>query len=317
MSFPVYKNGLIQFTGLSGTGQGPIVGVTNVTLSTGIKPVEGMAAGQITPSFVGIMSAEPTITVTLYDIGTMLTNGIGTAPLPFGSGQTCTGITVWGVQAQEDGEIVMSGSNQVGVEYVVAQGMAIFTSCSARQGSPATVTMTIYAESTDGVTDPITVTSGVNLPSIPVLGQMYTVGQSEINGSTLSSTNSIDYAGNWQIRRDGSNGNVFATETYASQYKPTLTIGSYDASLYGTYGGSLGTALGSSSFVCYLQAIQPNAGRYTPVTTKHVKIAGSASQGMVWAEQSTLQPDTGECRLHICPVVGSSVVLAMSLAAIT
>jgi hypothetical protein len=226
---------------------------------------------------------------------------------------------VWGVQAQEDGTIVVDAGNsnaQVGEQNVIAQGLAIFTSSNARQGSPATAQITIYCESTDGTTNPITFTDAQDLPSIPVLGQMYTLGQAEVNGTTIASTNSMDYSANWKVERKSSNGVLFSTMTYASEFKPRLTIGCYDTSLYGTYTG-LGTALTSSTFAAYYQAIAPNATRVAAATAAHIKFAGSASQGMIWPEQVNLQPDSSEIRLHICPVVGSSPVLAISVAAIT
>jgi hypothetical protein len=318
MSFNIFKDGLVAFTGLTSSGQGPIVGVTNAKVATGIKPVKERAAGQVTNSFVGIMEAAPKADVTCYDMGTLIANGVSTAPLAFGSGQTCTGVTVYGVQAQEDGTVVtnLSGA-QVGVSYTYAQGLVTFNSCNGRQGNPATASMTIYGESVDGVTDPVTVNPTAVLPEIPTLSQLYTLGQFELNGATIPSTESLNYNANFKVERKGAAGTVFPTKTYVSEYNPELTVGCYDATTYGTYSGSIGAPLGSSSFVGYLQAIQPQGTRVPAGTASHIKIAGSASQGMVWVEEASLQPDTSSAQIHICPVVGGSPVLTMSVAQIT
>ncbi|HET6323793.1 MAG TPA: hypothetical protein VFG04_03760 [Planctomycetaceae bacterium] len=317
MSFEVYKDGLIQFVGLTSSGQGPIVGVTNATINAGIKTIEGTGAGQVTPSMVSVITAEPTAQVTLYDIGTLIGNGVNTSPLPFGSGQTCTGVTVWGVRVQEDGTIVTQSGNQVGISYSYAQGLVTFNGATARQGGAATATMTIYPESVDGVTDPVTVTPNAQLPSVAALTQMYTVGPAEVNSGTIASVNSLDYAANYKVERKASQGQLFPVKTYVSEYKPEITIGGYDASLYSSYGQSTGTALGAGNFAIYLPQLAPNSTRISPSSPQHIKLAGAAGQGMVTVEQATLGPDTGEARIKIKPIVGTNPVISMSLSQIT
>jgi hypothetical protein len=315
--FNVYKDGMISLLGLNGSGQGPIVGATSVTYNAGIKEQDGMGAGQISPSFNAIMEARPTFDITCYDIGTAVTNGLGTAPLAFGSGQACSGIIIYGVQAQNNGEIVLdtggSSGAQMGISFAVNQGMITMDQLSAKQGSPATAKITVHPSSPDGVTNPVTITPGVDLPSVAQLSEMYTVGLAELNSGQMSSINSVDYNARYKMEKPGAAGSVYNTVTYVSEYKPELNLGSYDASLAGIYPGTEATA----NFAAYLQSMANMSSRSANNTAVHVKIAGSADQALITTERVTLNENTSDCQIKISPIVAGNPVLAISLAQIT
>jgi hypothetical protein len=316
-----YKEGILVFN--SGSSPFNIVGATNITVNTGIRPTEATAAGQVSPSFVGINEAQETINATIVDIGTLVSNGVGATVVPIGSGQTITSVVFYATQFQQDGYVVMSGGNQFGMSFTVSAGMVTLNSAQARQGGTATAQITIHAQSSDGFTPSILPALNQSIPTIPILTNLYTVGPAEVNGSTIGSVRSTDYNANFKIEKPMGNGQIYPTIITVSEFKPKFNITCFDASLYFTYmtnssGNAVpGTALGSSTYNIYFLQMANMGGRVTNATTTHIKFAGSASQGMIWADNVSLNPADGEVRLHICPIVGSSAIVAISEAAIT
>lgn len=313
----IYRLGVIALNGGSTTY---LVGVTNATVNYNVKITEDTAAGALSPSYASVMEASPHISATVYDIGTLIGNGVGTSPLPINASATITSVALYGVQTEEDGTIA---SGSVHALYTVSQGIMLLTAASAKQGQNATATIEIHAETVDGTTDPIVFTGSNALPSpYPTMTQCFTVGQVEINGGIQYGINSIDYQAGFKVEKSFSNGSVFSTNVYVSEYKPKVTLGYVDATQVSTFQtnsqSNVGAALGSSSFVAYFQKLANLSTRVAAGTAAHVKIAGSASQAMIVPDTSSLQMANGEARLTIHPVVGSSnPVIALSVAAIT
>lgn len=306
----VHKSGIIV---LNGSAAFNIVGASNITFNPGIKEVSEQAPGQVSRSYVGVMSAEPMLTATVFDIATLAANGIGASPLPIISTGTITSVDVYLTKVDPRGENA-SGSNHI--RYSCSRGMIVLRSAQAKDGSTATAQIEIHGESADGTTNPFTISTGVAIPTTPILNELFTVGPVSVNGSSVSSVTGIDLDMGYTIVKQSSHGEVYPTHVFVTEKNPKLTITSVDASVVSTF-TTIGTALTSSTFTAFFRKIANKATRTADGTAEHVKIAGSASQGMIWPDSSSLQTGSGEHRLIITPILDSNPIIAISKAAIS
>jgi hypothetical protein len=274
----------------------------NPNINPNVKVQSLTAAGNITRSFVYFNTAEPMATASTTDLQTVLAGGVTPVlGLPGTSGTPAIStLTVYGAQCSNLGTIT-SGSTHFST--VINCGLLTIRSIKATQGGKATAQLEAHAI-WNGTNDPFVYAENAALP-VGVITQEFTLGPVYINGTELVGVKDVSVDMGLRETKIQSDGNLFPTMIYTSEWNPRITVTVTDAEVLADY-SLYGTAGSSSNTAVYLAACENMASRYAANTDNHIKIGVPASQSYIHPESARLQAETGEGIIVIEPILGYS-----------
>lgn len=306
----VFKSGAAVIAGSSGFN---LDGLSNIRINTGLTTTMATGAGQVSPSFIASLISQPTITFDCTDIATCITNGIKETPLSLPTSTTYTTLTLYATKTAESGTIAGASSHMrivINKAIVVMKGIR----CSINEHAKASIEVhALY----DGTNAPFVITTGVSLPHTPIVDEVFTVGSGAINGSSISSVVAHDWDFGINITKVVSDGDLYPSHSYIDTIDPKVTLTMKDASVLNTY-SLVGTAQGSTASQFYLRKMTKGGTRVADNSTVHIKLLGTASEGMIYTNNVNLNATDGEAELVVCfTTSGSSSSCSLSIATIT
>lgn len=228
--------------------------------SNNINLLIGRNSGDVDPAFTAVMEAEPTATISSYDVAGMV--GIfgvagasvssGTVTLPFS--RRAAGSTFAGTLSH----FTVTGANAFGYP----------TSYTATQGQDATCTADIMFLSTTGLAAPISSATGATLSS-NAYNVAYTLGPATIDGTEVAQITGITVNPGLTVETRKYGGAVYPTLCVITQRNPTieLTVANFDE--IDTYGPMWATN-DSIDAVAYFRKCADGSTRVADATAEHV-----------------------------------------------
>lgn len=236
-------------------------GIEEQSIPTGIREIIKAADGQVDPTYAAIMEQDPKMTFRTCHIASFLgLCGIG--------GLAISSTVILYFQKTDPSGTRVSGSNHRTA--TIAAGMVIPRNISAAQGQDAKLTFDVIAISSDGLTAPITFATGVALPTLSGVTELFTLGPLQINGGTTEEgiqSFDFDFGIKEKLMRHG--GLVYPVRVHIESREPMAKWKHSDASKLATLGLS-GTAQGASASIAWLRKMAREATRVANVTAQHI-----------------------------------------------
>lgn len=259
----------------------PIKQCQTVSHSNNVNPYIGRNAGGSAPAFVGVMSAEPTATVTSYDVAglvgifgvTVASVSAGTVTLPFR--KRADGSTYAGTLSH----FTMTGANAHGFP----------TSYTATQDSPASGTVEIKFMSTTGLAAPLTSATGATLGA-QAFNTMYTLGPAGVNGTQVPEITGITVNPGITYEVRMFNGSPYPEKCVIITTDPTIELTFADFDAIDTY-GPMFTSNDSQDVTAYFRKMDDGSTRVADATAEHIKFTLSDGLNIV---QDFSASDTGD-----------------------
>lgn len=221
-------------------------------------------SGSVDPSFAAIMEGKPAFSFTTTALASAL---------------TYAGLTPLAIAAETDlyfARLASGGTIDSGTTHIklsLSAGILVPKMIEASQGrEPAHISYDLYALSSDGLTNPITLTTGQALPSQGNVAELFTLGPCEFNTTPLTAGQSLrwDFGMNCQVV--GSDGEPWPTYAAVDARRPGATLRGLDASALNV-SGTAGLAL--TSFATYFRKVAKGGTRVPNATASHIKLSGT------------------------------------------
>ncbi len=171
------------------------------------------------------------------------------------------------LQAADEGGTRKTGANHT--KMAINEGLLVPRTLNAPDGSPATLSLEAVA-TFDGTNDPVTITTGQSLVGSPSVSEIWTCGPVSINGSALTSVQSIDIDFGLMEMVLGSDGLVWPTYASIAKIQPIITITCLDANAINTF-GLTGTAQGATDSLLFLTHCSEGGMRVANATATHIR----------------------------------------------
>lgn len=121
----------------------------------------------------------------------------------------------------------------------IADGLFVPVSLKVSKTGVAELTLKVYAESSDGVNAPVTITANVALPALGS-EERFGLGAVTVGGSVITGVEDVEINFGIEIESDTGD-SIYPTEHYVTSVKATVTINTTDASIV-TNAALLGSA---------------------------------------------------------------------------
>jgi len=272
----------------------------SVDHSNNISLLIGRDSGDVDPAFTGVMEAEPSTSISSYDVaGVVGIFGVvgasvssGTVTLPFSrraAGSTFAGTT---------SHFTVTGANAFGYP----------TSYTASQGQDASANVDIMFLSTNGLAAPLSSATGATL-SANAYNVAYSLGPATIDGTQVNEITSITVNPGLTVETRKYDGSVYPTVCVITQRNPTieLTVAKFDE--IDTYGPMFVTN-DSIDAVAYFRKCVDGSTRVADATAEH--IAFTLSDGITTVERFGAQ-DTSDGSATI-RITGKSLTVSATSA---
>lgn len=240
-----------------------------VSHSNGINPLVGRNSGGAAPAFVGVMSAEPTATVTTMDVaGFVGIFGVagasvssGTVTLPFR--KRSAGSTYAGTSSH----FTVTGANAFGYP----------TSYTASQDQAATATAEIKFLSSTGLAAPLSSATGATLASL-AYNVNYTLGPAGIDGTQVPEITSITVNPGLSVEVKMFNGSPYPESCVIVTTDPTIELTFADFDEIDTHGPMFSSNDGND-VTAYFRKMADGSTRVADATEEHIKF--TLSDGLI------------------------------------
>ena len=150
-------------------------GVEEQSIPTGIRELIKAADGQVDPTYAGIMEQDAKMSFRTVHIASFL----GLCGI---DGLAISANVILYFQKTSPNGTRVTGANNRSV--TAAAGLVIPRNISASAGQEAKLSFDVIPISSDGLTAPLTFASGVTLPTLSGVTELFTLGPLQINGGT-------------------------------------------------------------------------------------------------------------------------------------
>jgi hypothetical protein len=243
--------------------------ITDSELAPGIEEILEGGSAAVDPSFCAVGEAKPMFSFTTTDIAGALTAcGLGALNI--------AAETDFYFAAIKPGGVIDTGTTHIKLS--LTSGMLVPRRLEGTQGrQPARISYDLYATSSDGLVNPITIATGQALPSQGVVANLWTIGPVKINASSIQAVQSVswDFALTPEVL--GGDGEPYPTFAGVSLRRPVCAINGLDVSAFNL---STTAGLALTSFITYFRKIAQGGTRVANATVQHVKLNGT--QGMLY-----------------------------------
>lgn len=226
--------------------------------------------GQQDPRFLAFIGGEPRMTFKTVD----LTSALAAAGLAGVSIASLTG----GVKLYDARMAgVARGGSGTHTRAVATAGLVLPRTITMMEKALATIDYEAIPISSDGTTNPVTITTNANLPTAPTLARGFVLAKVVLNGSELGGIKGATLTP--QIAEEVfTGGGVYPTTADARSKMPTLRLDTVDSSLLLAYQ----TPTEVTSLVIYLRKRGANGSLVADGTAEHIKF--TIESGAIKAE---------------------------------
>ena len=237
--------------------------------------------GQVDPTNAALLSAAPALTVTTYNVAGLL------AAVDF-DGVAISSLTAFWKKGADCGTRA-SGSSHV--KGVATSGCAVMRSLSASQGQRTTAEVEFFLNSSDGLTNPWTMSYSQALGGTLAEVTHYTMGPVFVTPSGGSRTQITASA--WsldpgiEVEQVATDGNTYPTYTGINKRAPTGSITTPDIAHVSTI--PITGIVGSVEFFLRKISESTTSGRVSDAALEHIKI--TIADAKITAETSEANTD--------------------------
>lgn len=205
----IYRQGLLQL----GT---TVLPVSNVSLNPAIASQARQSAGDQAPTQQTVFGSSPSFTATVPLVSALDLIGL-----------KCTRFTDLQCSLlRVDPTTGITAADTSHVRFALDTGAvcyAVITDFSAAQGAIATANIQVWCISDDGVTNPVSVTTGSAL-ALSAQPALHTLGPVDINASEVSGASSVSGSLNHNASVLVTDGDLYPTQYSWRSTNPTLTV---------------------------------------------------------------------------------------------
>ena len=236
-----------------------IDGITRQSITANNQLVKNHNDGSVDVRYITTMSRRSVVSFGTRAIAKAL-DVVGCRGIPIS-----TNVTLFWQKNDPNGERE-SGSDHV--KTVIAGGLVVPRTLSAQQDGEAELACDVIPVSTDGATDPITITDSQALAGSPDSDQKFTLGKCSFNGIDLQAQSlEIDFG--LQVVTRSHSGLYLALEASKQVVTPVITVTTLDMGVTATIGLS-GTAQSVTDSVFYVRKLDENGHRVADATEQHI-----------------------------------------------
>lgn len=241
--------------------------IVSFNLDTGLENFIEGADGNIDPMYVAVKSQEPRMRFTTTALVTSL-DLCGINGLKISSDEDDDGLEAW-FQKADEGGVRATGSNHI--KLTVNEGILVPRQISASHNERAELEYELII-TWDGTNDPIVIATSQALEGTAAVGELFTIGEVDINGVTLEGIKEITVDFGITEFVEGADGNVWPTYTAIKERQPLITILTNEAVALSTF-GIAGVAQGATDSLIYFRKVDEGGKRVADVTEEHISIA--------------------------------------------
>jgi len=280
-----------------------IDGVFSQRIGAGIQKAKNFHDGSVDPRYVATLARRSTIEFSTKAVAVALgvTGARGAA--------ISSSATLFFYKNADDGERAGASSH---LKMVVGSGLIVPRRLSANQDGEAELTCEIIPISSDGSTDPITITDSQSLAGTPDADEKFTIGPASVNGTDLD-PQSIEVDFGIEVITRSHSGFYLPVQGSIRTIAPTIRVSTADVSKVTTIGLS-GLAQSVTDSLFYLRKLDENGTRVANGTAEHVKL--SVDDGQIHMDE--LSADEGGdavANIQVDPTYdGSNATVVLSAA---
>ena len=268
------------------------------SISPQLAAVVSAGDGQIFGSHVTAGRIEPSISFATTGLTAAL-GKITTSGFPLVAADAAT----FFFQKRVKGGALAVGATHI--EAIVTEGIVVPRTLSADQESAALSCDCIATY--DGTNLPILVDAAHAVALVPTIAEKFVAGPCNINNVQLEGIVSIEVDFGISLTIPAHDGHVYPRYAAIASIRPLIKIRTIDAVSLSTFGVA-GTAQGATASVVYFRACAQGGGRVANATAEHIKIANTASKGIISVESLSAEQD-GDAVAEITITPASAGVL--------
>lgn len=287
------------------TAGGLIDGITNFRNETNDEEMVVVADGQVDPTFVAMAQQMGVIGFDTVKCSNALSI-VGVDGYAVAASVTM----FW--QAMAQGGTRAGASSHI--KMICGTGLIIPRQIRASQGQePATVSYDFLLRSSDGTTDPVTVTTGQSLSGSPTTDELFTVGPGKYGSTFDDGTQDITIDFGIQEAKIAAAGLVYPTFVGIDRRQPSITLRTKDISFAESTIGRAGRALSSGTpFKAWLRAKSEGGANVAAGTSSHVLFTVNQGRIVLVSDEAAIE-DTGTAELRITPTFdGTNDIIAIT-----
>lgn len=167
-------------------------GIRGYQFDPGLEVNSEGSDGTVYETYHVVTATKPMAEFTTFSLKTMITALNDSSDLPLEALNGSTGLVMYG-QKYLSGSPGFNASS-VHASRTAANGVIYMTGIRWSRGQKAEMALRAMFKSTNGTTDPVTAAVNAALPTQPIPTEGFTLSALTINGSTITTVNSIDIA---------------------------------------------------------------------------------------------------------------------------
>lgn len=253
--------------------------VEDATPQSGLSSLIGAPAGLVSPLFMGVRGAKPSVSFRTTQLATLLAEcGLYGADLSAGNTDIFyRKVTNFGTREAD--------ATTTHTRMRMTKAFMNWRSITARHQSEATAEVNLTAMY-DGTNAPIVSTGSLALSGTPTAAEFFGLGPISINTVALPGDTEMTIDLGVEILTAGSNSESYDSFIAVKSVRPVITIRSLSIESWASY-GIIGTAL--TSFAGYLRKCNADASGgvayVADATAQHIKFTASA--GIITVDQTS------------------------------
>lgn len=251
--------------------------IQRLTVSPGLRVSRLSGDGQLSPSKAIVNQIAPALEFETLDLATAL--GLNSSAFAVAGLPLSAAFSGYMTQRNDDASLKSTGD-----KLSIAAGLIYPKRLSVRDMEPGVLTCGVAGRSSDGTTNPFSITADQTVPSTVVVPGVHTVGKVSINGSAAALVQSMELDFGIELIVLGGDGQLYPTKLFIAKVAPRFVIESADADLVATLTAG-GTKQGATDSLVYLRKFDSNGGRVGDATQEHISF--SIDDGIIYVEDVT------------------------------
>lgn len=256
----------------SGTGPIVISQISEHSHNEGVEMLLTGSMGKLSDQFGALQRAEPIATFTTTDIKAVL-DILSASGAPVYAIASAKPIDLWYAELDETGFIKTSGATHVKIS--VTNGLVVPRTLPVDHQGEARITVEVHAISTDGVTNPITITTGAAAPPTTAAPtSVWTVGPYKIDSTLYHDVQSLNVDFGINVLKLGGSGSVWPTYGGVNRpWRPIIRVDVLDVSQLDTVGETGRTAIAATTVFFLRKKAADGAGNVADGTAEHISFS--------------------------------------------
>lgn len=282
------------------TPSGLIDQITEQSYDPRLNEILNSGDGKVDAEFAALMSSSPMVSFTTHAVATAL----GYAGI---SGLNISSAATLFFQRYAQGGTRQGATSHLKLD--MALGLLVPRTLQVSHDGEASIGYDLFARSSDGTTNPITVTDAQSLSGSPAVDEKFTLGAVTVNNVALGAVQdvSIDFGIEEVVL--GADGNPFPTFTGIRARRPSITIRTMHLDKLDADAGDItkeGIAISSSTTIVLARMAQGAIRGGTDITI-------TVNEGRVSPRQASAGQDEATLELVITPTFdGTNDILAIT-----